>query len=141
MTTNELFDYQKEFLMILPSPRVIRLQRGQRFLNAENTANRKAYRDIPWIDYYRAFTDPTAKVFRCAGCGALISTDDIVDMDSDVGKAHGGHLLIGNPVGVHFFIVPLCPMCNNPSKKIIRIANATLAVEEVGATIDSLETD
>ena len=143
MNKNDLTDYKRDFLREYPEPRTLELHRGTWFANGENTSDRKAFRRIDWIDYYRSFVDPEATVFQCAGCGADISCDDdIIDINENVNKAFGGHILIGTTQKIDYYIAPLCPKCNNPAKEIIKIPSDTIAVEEVGQTIISKsETD
>ena len=143
MNKEELREYRDELVSRFGEPVVVMLDRRDRFLNGKKTSDRIAYKGIPWIDYYRAITDNATTIFKCAGCGRTISTDDdIVDMNSDVHEAFGGHILVWDNLMVFkYFIVPLCPKCNNSKNDIIRLVEDTIAVEEVGATILSDESE
>ena len=107
-----------------------------------NTASRQAKGGIPWIDYYRAFTNPECEVFKCAACGKSISTNpDILDMNDDVEEAVGGHIQFlckdFNDIEMEYYIVPLCSNCNNPSKPYLTLKPDTVAVEEVAASLNT----
>ncbi len=91
------------------------------------------------IDYYRAFTNPDCEVFNCAACGAEISSNPTIVRDNDDTKdADGGHILfVGKYPG--YYIVPLCPSCNSPSKEWVTLRSEAVAVEEVDAVIQDDE--
>lgn len=137
MNTQELNDYTQSFIKEEGSPKVLQLKRGSCYANAPKTSDRKPKGGISWIDYYRAFTDPTQTVFECVHCGKTISTDDdIIDMNDDVYEAFGGHILVGDmdKKSPWYYIVPVCQDCNTPDK-ILHLKKDIPTVEEVAATI------
>ena len=139
MTEQELINYRKQFLDNHETfPEVLNLKAHGKYAAGEETSNRMAPDSISWIDYYRAFVNPSKEVFTCAACGKAISSNqDIVDMDDDVEEAFGGHIYVGRVKNsdIKFHIVPLCSKCNNSVYKIIRLASDCPAVEEVDPII------
>lgn len=141
MNKQELKEYAKSFCKEEEKmPQVRTLDKSAHSSTGVNTASRHAKGGISWIDYYRAFTNPEREVFRCAACGKSISTNpDIVDMNDDVEEAEGGHILFlskdTQDIDLEYYIVPLCPGCNNPSKPFLTLTSGTIAVKEIGATL------
>lgn len=139
MTERELIKYRKQFRDNHETfPEVLNLKAHERYAAGEETSNRRDPGSIPWIDYYRAFVNPSQELFTCACCGKTISSNqDIVDMNDDVEEAFGGHIYAGSihQLDVKYYIVPLCPKCNNPIYKIIRLPSDCPAVEEVDPII------
>lgn len=139
MTEKELKEYAENFKEGIATPNIFTTSCVHHVSTGVNTSARHAVGGISWMDYYRAFTNPGQEVFRCAACGRSISTNpDIVDMDDDVENAEGGHILfIGTAHhDLNYYIVPLCPECNHPSKPYINLVAGTTAVEEVGAILN-----
>ncbi len=136
MTENELKEYAETFRSENGTPNIFTTSCVHHVSTGVNTSARHAQGDISWMEYYRAFTNPGEEVFRCASCGRSISTNlNIVDMNDDVENAEGGHILfIGTAHhDLNYYIVPLCPECNSPSKPYIDLPAGTTAVEEIGA--------
>lgn len=141
MTVSELKDYKQDFLRSYKQPKVITTSRQHPVSTGVNTSDRHALGGISWIQYYRAFTDPTIRVFKCACCGKSISDDpDVVDMDEVVYEAQGGHIMFSGKdadpdVLLDYYIVPMCEDCNKPDKKDVTILPSTTAVQEIAALV------
>lgn len=103
----------------------------------DDTKNRKTWNGIPWIDYWRAFTDESPNVLTCAICGKPIYVHwDELDEEGqlfyseDKDKAEGGHIA-GDKIHKRFWIVPMCPACNGKEGNTeVTFDHDVIAVEE-----------
>lgn len=117
--------------------------------NCENTGDRIAYKDLSWIDYWRAMTGDTSTTMLCSSCGKEIfvgdpTFDQLLKFSRKPDKvenhrAHGGHIWVDAPASKEYaggrYIIPLCPECNGQHGKQIIIRKGSRYCKELGATV------
>lgn len=115
--------------------------------NANNTSDRDADHNWPWIDYWRAMTEHYETTLHYSSCWKEIFTGDIPKAkqqeyeskgDKTSHKAEGGHIwVIGtDDVPGGRYITPLCPECNAKRGKQIPVKKDSVIFKELGAKVE-----
>lgn len=145
-------DLQKAFANDYP-PEIGLLEMGSVYHNPpkeEHTGDRKAYKKMPWIDYWRKLVGYKSVHLSCVFC----ENDIFSDVDSAQCKswriehpdernyitkedyqAVGGHYhKNGNDKSDGYIILPVCKTCNGRSEDYdLIVKNPNFYVEEIGA--------
>lgn len=149
MSEEELKQYHDDFVREFGEPETQEWPAGRTFHNAPRT-DRKAWRGISWINYWRAMTGRYNNGMKCANCGKdifaeidgyMVKNTLINNYNSAIGgsledyQANGGHLFKnGDNAHDGYWIIPLCKECNNFSNRNeMRCKEATTVCEERGA--------
>ena len=152
-------DYQKELQEAFPDdypPERDILEKGIVYHNPpeeEHTGDRKAFKNMPWIDYWRKMVGFNSVQMRCVFCNRDIFSD--IDspqchswrvehpdernyMRKDDYQAVGGHYhKNGQDNSDGYIILPVCKTCNGRSKDIdLTVTTPDFYVEEIGATVE-----
>jgi len=152
-------DYKKEMLEAFPDdypPERGILEEGTVFQNPpeeEHTGDRKAFKNMPWIDYWRKLVGYKSVHMRCVFCNRDIFSDinspqchswrvehpdERNYLTKDDYQAVGGHYhKNGHDNSDGYIILPVCKTCNGkPENYNLTLANKVLYVEEIGATVE-----
>ena len=150
-------DYQKDLQEAYPDsypPQIGLLDKGTVFNNpseVEHTGDRKAFKSMPWIDYWRKLVGYKDVHLRCIFCGRDIFSDISSSkcmswrmehpeernyMTKDDYQAVGGHYhKNGHDNSDGYIILPVCKTCNGKSDDFdLKVKSPDFFVEEIGAT-------
>ena len=149
--------YKEALFQEYPSnhpPEIGEMHEGYVFHNpSEETGNRKAFGDVPWIDFWQYLTGKDFNHLQCTFCGEHIFRDinstqcrTYVNGKSSMRKnndrddylAVGGHYYKNGKNNVEgYIIVPVCKDCNGKQPDtdlIVKVENKY--VEEIGASVE-----
>lgn len=153
MTESELKDYAFDFSQEkfdLNDGMIIKLDEDKRYPNLPESGNRKAWKGVSWIDYWRALTKKYENMLSCACCKRMIFANiedsqcqELVRSRQLAGtkaseeeyQAEGGHVGMNSNFD-KIYIVPLCRICNNHNNKYVTLRKDSVLCPEVGYTIE-----
>lgn len=146
-TKQEMQTYKAEIVSEHGTCTILRVSKDNYKRNCTETAERKAAKGWPWIEYWRAMTGKTGTQLSCASCGKIIYVGPIPKMmermyaltgdKPENHVAHGGHVWVNAPKDAKYtggrYIVPLCPYCNGQHGKQIIIKGGSILCKELSA--------
>ena len=150
MTEEELRQYREDFIAENGEPETQVWAVGTTFYNAHKT-NRRAWRGVSWINYWRAMTGYYDNAMYCAAFNKKIFAepeqfDGAMAFMSNYDPAKGGSFQDYQAEGAHLFrnginadegywIIPLCKKCNHPTNTAQMTCKFEVTVcEELAAT-------
>lgn len=150
MTEEELRQYHDGFIAENGELETQGWTVGTTFYNAHKT-NRKAWRGLSWINYWRAMTGNYANAMHCAACNTKIfaepeKVEGAMTFLSNYDPSKGGSLQDFQAEGAHlyrngvnaddgYWIIPLCKKCNHPTNNLQMVCKSDVTVcEELAAT-------
>ena len=145
ISENELNSYKSEFIEKYENLQQLTVSTSGLVKNAERTDDRKAYKYVSWIDYWRAMTGNHQTTLSCNSCWKEINVGeptfaqkfDYISKGETAAdhQAMGGHVWMTAPTEEDWkggrYITPLCPACNNKRGQQINLrAGSELCKEE-----------
>lgn len=140
----EFEEYKKEIEEKFGSCQILNVKLGTDLKNSEGTSDRIAYKNVPWIYYWRAMTGLHSGTMKCSSCGKGVFTGVAslaqrltygVRINEYI--AVGGHVWVETPASKNYkggwYITPLCPACNAKRGKHIPIMADSVLCKELGA--------
>ena len=147
ISENELNSYKSEFIEKYENLQQLTVSTSGLVKNAERTDDRKAYKDVSWIDYWRAMTGNHQTTLSCSSCGKEINVGeptfaqkfDYISKGETAAEhqAMGGHVWMTAPTEEDWkggrYITALCPAGNNKRGQQINLRVGSLLCKEEGA--------